>query len=123
MDNILQKNMNLIFVSDEKNIDFSPTKIVEKNEILDILWDQEKTNLNMSYTFENYFYSYENRNIIEGAKHIINEITQNCKEPSFNPFFLYGSRSLGGLSKSSLRFASLLRAFQTFSTSRATPIK
>ena len=56
VDNILQKNMNLIFVSDEKNIDFSPTKIVEKNEILDILWDQEKTNLNMSYTFENYFY-------------------------------------------------------------------
>ena len=59
VDNILQKDMNLLFVSDEKNIDLSETKQIPKTIVEEVEWDYEKTNLNMSYTFENYFYSYE----------------------------------------------------------------
>ncbi|MFV0287935.1 MAG: DnaA ATPase domain-containing protein [Mycoplasmatales bacterium] len=49
------------------------------------------TKLKSNLTFKNFFYSYENKQVINGAKLIINEI----ENPSMNPLFIYGESGIG----------------------------
>ncbi len=58
-------------------------------------WNYEQTNLNPSFTFDNYFYSYDNQKIINSCKQVIHDIVNNSKQITFNPFFIYGSSGIG----------------------------
>lgn len=48
-------------------------------------------NLSNNLTFNNFFYSYENKQIIDAAKLLIETIDN----PQFNPFFIYGASGIG----------------------------
>lgn len=49
------------------------------------------TNLSNNLNFKNFFYSYENKKIIDAAKLVID----NLENPTFNPFFIYGISGIG----------------------------
>ncbi len=51
----------------------------------------KETKLKSNLTFKNFFYSYENKQVINGAKLIISEID----DPQMNPFFIYGASGIG----------------------------
>lgn len=50
-----------------------------------------QTNLANNLTFNNFFYSYENKQIVDAAKLLIDTIDN----PHFNPLFIYGSSGIG----------------------------
>lgn len=53
--------------------------------------EYERTKLMSNLTFKNFFYSYENKQVIKGAQLLIQEINN----PSFNPLFIYGTSGIG----------------------------
>lgn len=57
----------------------------------DSAYSYTSTNLSNNLTFENFFYSYENKQVVDAAKLII----ETANTPEFNPFFLYGASGIG----------------------------
>ncbi|MBL0701500.1 MAG: ATP-binding protein, partial [Spiroplasma sp.] len=94
VDGFLKQDTILLFVHDAKDIDDFQ---VQTKEIanLNLEWSYEKTELNPSFTFDNYFYSYENRTVLESANQIIEEIISEKTTLSFNPFFIHGASGIG----------------------------
>ncbi len=65
----MSPNLSLSFVLNEHDVVEKPIPAETINElsqpeISNGIWTYEQTNLNPSYTFENYFYSYDNQKII-----------------------------------------------------------
>lgn len=50
-----------------------------------------QTNLRKNLTFDNYFYSFENKKLIKACNMLIDTIDN----PEFNPFFIYGASGIG----------------------------
>ncbi len=54
----------------------------------------EDTRLDSTKHFYNYFYSYDNKQVIDACRSIIEEIKQNGKT-NFNPLFIHGESGIG----------------------------
>lgn len=85
-------------ISEEKQImSQNHTSILESNGTISTSSNDFKINsyqeshLRANFTFKNFFYSYENKQIIKACKMIID----NISKPDFNPFFLYGQSGIG----------------------------
>ncbi len=70
----------------------------EKLEIIEEIPEKssyEKTGLKETFTFDNYFYSYDNQRIIQLSKQVIHDVVNNVNPMTFNPLFIYGSSGIG----------------------------
>ena len=77
-------------------INIKSTDIVDEVKKVSLgQYTYKKTNLKPTFTFENYYYSYDNRSIIEGCKQVINEVSQNVNDLTFNPYFVFGPSGIG----------------------------
>lgn len=104
IEKLLRENMSpklvLQFVINEKDVQKRHIPAETIAEIKPVAvdnnkWIHKQTNLNPSFTFENYFYSYDNQKIIQSCKQVIHDIVNNEMELTFNPFFIYGSSGIG----------------------------
>ncbi|MFV0288672.1 MAG: DnaA ATPase domain-containing protein [Mycoplasmatales bacterium] len=82
----IPKNLdeNILNESDEKFFKHTTTKDSYNKSY-------KKTKLKSNLTFKNFFYSYENKQVINGSKLIINEL----ENPTMNPLFIYGESGIG----------------------------
>lgn len=85
--NNLERTQNLIkdINTINSHVSSSPQISIPKKK------DYSKTNLINSFTFNNFFYSYENKQIITASKLVI----ENLDNPEFNPLFIYGISGIG----------------------------
>ncbi len=96
----MSPNLTLSFVLSEDEVIEKPIPAetisdISKPVISNRTWTYEQTNLNPSFTFDNYFYSYDNQKIINSCKQVIHDIVNNSQQLTFNPFFIYGSSGIG----------------------------
>ncbi|MGL5021620.1 MAG: DnaA ATPase domain-containing protein, partial [Mycoplasmatales bacterium] len=95
IDNLLRDDIHVKLVTNSSQIQ---EKMLENvgEKYLDISkWNYEDTCLNPSFTFENYFYSYDNRKAIDAANQVIKKIINQNDEVSYNPFFIHGASGIG----------------------------
>jgi len=101
IDQQLHDDMNIKFVTSQEfdqdtfNYEYIEEKDNIDDEIIDIGFTYEETSLNPSYTFDNYFYSYDNRKAIDAANQVIDQIIKTNNEINFNPFFIHGASGIG----------------------------
>lgn len=102
--NYMSPNLSLQIVRDESEIveniihdspiitdsekDIQTKEIVNENTY-------ENTGLKVNFTFDNYFYSYDNQRIIQLSKQVIHDIVNQVNPITFNPLFIYGSSGIG----------------------------
>lgn len=97
---LMSPQLSLSFVLSEDDVIEKPIPAetiseIAVPEISNSSWTFEQTNLNPSFTFDNYFYSYDNQKIINSCKQVIHDIVNNSSQITFNPFFIYGSSGIG----------------------------
>ncbi len=104
-ESILYKNdFDLIFDSKDNehslsisriNDDITNYKVYENSSLLskndNTNYQYEQTKLSSNMTFNNFFYSYENKQVVKAAQILISEINN----PTFNPLFIYGVSGIG----------------------------
>ncbi len=104
MRDIMGNDLQLQIIRDESEIieNIVPkTKLVTESEKPEIKFVEpkknkyEETGLKANFTFDNYFYSYDNQRIIQLSKQVIHDIVNNIDPLTFNPLFIYGSSGIG----------------------------
>lgn len=89
----LNRTMKMHFTTDKKTSDNVP-KLKVSERIIENKNSHEETNLDASKHFYNYFYSYDNKPIIDACKSIVQEIKATGKT-NFNPLFIHGESGIG----------------------------
>ncbi len=104
MREIMTQDLNLQIIRDESEIieNIVPkTQLSTNSEKVEIVKpvvqknSYEETGLKANFTFDNYFYSYDNQRIIQLSKQVIHDIVNNVNPITFNPLFIYGSSGIG----------------------------
>ncbi len=104
MRDIMGDELQLQIIRDESEIieNIIPqTKLVTQSEKPEIKISEpkknkyEETGLKANFTFDNYFYSYDNQRIIQLSKQVIHDMVNNIDPLTFNPLFIYGSSGIG----------------------------
>lgn len=80
-------------LNEDTNLSKINTYIEPSNEPIELVsnYTYDFTNLSPNLTFKNFFYSYENKQIIDGSKLIIDSL----ENPTINPLFIYGKSGIG----------------------------